>query len=296
MELTQRGVRAYLPTFEISGTYTVVNIFTVSRTPRKDGTTNELWLLLWKDSSRRGSQPLFRRCCSPRLCSPYVAEQIRQANMNLAPRASSTPIRWKWNHIYIASRAVYCAESGLETHNLLSRLSLNGPSFTVPTPPFLIPASVLQDSALKLVYVAPLESAPWTGSPPLTFIYDCTYFRCRVSVTLGCCDAAARVGHGAEAGSQSSPHFAFLRFHGADEDPASLATNLENAGEAHDCDDHIARWAEHKRTFNSIRLPTILIARDLRGSVTVSFRDCMRHISLTTLELLPMVLEHWRRS
>ena len=213
--------------------------------------------------------------------------------------AFGKPIRWKWKHIYITSRPVYRAESRLETPNLLSRLHLNGPSFALPTPPFLIPVSILEDSKLKLVYVTPLESAPWTGSPPLTFIYGCTGFSRQVSLTLGCCDDAACAGRSDEAGSESGLHFAFVRIHDVGEDPALLAVNLRDAGDSHDCDDHIARWSKHNQTFYFC-LPAIgPIPLDLRRQldpILLLFRDCMPHMPLTTLKLMPVVLGHSRRS
>ena len=124
MELTQRGVRAYLPTFEINDTYTVVNIFTRWRIFPDDRTTDMLWLVLWKDPSQHGGQPLFRCCCPARIFSHSTPQRVIPANLALL--ASGRPIPWKWKHIYITPRPVYRAESRLERQNLVSRLSLNG--------------------------------------------------------------------------------------------------------------------------------------------------------------------------
>ena len=108
-----------------------------------------------------------------------------------------------------------------------------------------------------------------------------------MSLTLGCCDAAACVDHGAEAGSESSPHFALVRFHSLDEDPAEVAINLQTAGDTHGCNDHIARWAGHERGFT---IPSHLRSNDVAipDTIRLSFRP---HVSLTTLTLLPITFD-----
>ena len=270
---------------EINSTYTVVDIFTQRYEPSRNGATYALWLLLWKDPGQRRGQPLFHCLCLHKgwIVWPTL---VRIIPVERTERLSGL-LRWKWKHIYIAPRPVYRAESRLEIQNLVSRLS---PSLALPAPPFFISASVLENSEFKLDYIMPLQSVPWTpGSPPLTLICDLTFHEIRrgqMSLILGWCDSTTCVGNGAEAGSQSSPHFALVRFHDPSEDPDSLASDYQVAGGAHDCDDHIARWANHMRSFTPLpsQCPTFGV------SVTLSFRDRMPHVPFTTLELQSLVM------
>ena len=263
----------------------MVDVFTRSGKPSLDGSSLVLWLVLRKDPDRHGNQPLSCCCCEPGVRSGVPRRIIAIKETELI---SGKPLPWKWKHIYIAPRPVYRTESRLETQNLISRL---GPGLGVPTPPFFISASTLDNSRFKLVYATPLVSELWTGSPPLTLIYDSTIpgFRHWMSLTLGWCDAAACIGSSANvAGSKPSPHFAHVRFHERGEDLDSLAANLSGADGTHAWDDHVLHWVRLRRGFP---IPT-------RSSVAyyvvvLSFRHRMPQAPCTTLELLHVRLEQW---